>query len=196
MIRVGIDIDGFLTDIATFQLERGKNYFKEIKNPNGYSIRDIFGCSKFQEKMFWIKNMNYYSLKARENASYFTHYLHSIGVEVYIITSRAFSHKNNPIGIFMRHGVRTWLLNNDIYYDTIIYCDEDKVKTIKKYKINYMGEDSPINAKEISKYIPVLLMNAPYNQDLNDKNIYLINNFLDATILFNKLAKIKPQKKK
>lgn len=188
-LRVGIDIDGFLTDIATFQLENGKKYFKEIINPKGYSIQEIFDCSSKQETKFWIKNAKYYLEKPRKNANVFTSYLHGIGAEVYIITSRAHSFKNGPLGAFMRHGVRTWLKNNNIYYDKIVYCSNDKVATIKKYKINYMGEDSPINAQEISKYIPVLLMKAPYNENIKNNNIYPINSFLEAIDIFNKLEK-------
>lgn len=195
-LRFGIDIDGFLTDIATFQLERGKKYFKEVINPSGYSVQEIFACSKKEETKFWAKNLKYYGEKARYHADLFTHYLHELGVEVYIITSRAHASKNTPLGAFMRHGVRSWLLNNKIYYDTIVYCKDDKVETIKKYNINYMGEDSPYNALAIANHIPVFLMKAPYNESIKNKNIHLINDFDDAIKLFNKLEKIKPQKKK
>ena len=59
-MKVGIDIDGFLTDIATFQIVQGKKYFGNIVNRNGYSIREIYNCSKKEEVKFWIKNFKYY----------------------------------------------------------------------------------------------------------------------------------------
>ena len=192
--KVGIDIDGFLTDISTFQLENGVKYFDEVKNPKGYYIRDIFECSKKEETKFWCKNAKYYMQKPRVNADKFTHYLHDIGAEVYIITSRAHTHKNTPVGAVMRHAVRTWLRNNNIYYDKLVFCDEDKIRTIKRFDIDYMGEDSPITSKEISKYIPVLLMSAPYNDDIRNDNIYLINNFNEAIDIFDNV--LKPKKKK
>lgn len=194
-LRVGIDIDGFLTDIATFQLKNGKKYFKEVKNDKGYSIQEIFGCSSLEETKFWCKNAKYYLEKPRENADLFSQFLHSIGAEVYIITSRAHTSKSNPLGAVMRHGVRTWLKNNHIYYDKIVYCARDKVATIKKYNIDYMGEDSPVNAKEIGEHIPVLLMKAPYNEDIKGDNIYLIEDFIDAIDVIRDLEDNKTKKR-
>ena len=50
-MKIGFDVDGVLTDLENYQLEYGKKYFGEDKlvNENGYTIQEIFGCSKEEE---------------------------------------------------------------------------------------------------------------------------------------------------
>ena len=70
-MKIGFDVDGVLTDLENYQLEYGKKYFGEDKlvNENGYTIQEIFGCSKEEEEKFWIKYIWKYCLKEqiREN---------------------------------------------------------------------------------------------------------------------------------
>ena len=141
-MNVGIDIDGFLTDIATFQLEQGLKYFDNIVNRNGYTIREIFNCSKKDEAKFWIKNFKSCFKEVRPQAKEFIEYIRNNGGKVYIITSRALSAKNSILGLFMRSCVKLWLAKNGIKYDGIAFCNEDKTKVIKMYDIEVMGEDS------------------------------------------------------
>ncbi len=190
-MKVGIDIDGFLTDIATFQLTQGMKYFGNIVNKNGYSIREIYNCSKKEEVKFWIKNFKYYFETPRPNAKEFIDYIRSHGGEVYIITSRAFSADNTVLGLFMRKNVKRWLKKYGIKYDGIAFCDEDKTKTIKNLDIEIMGEDSPNNINAISDYVKVICMSAPYNDELEDKNVYRITNFNEGIDVYKKLLKTK-----
>ena len=50
-MRIGLDVDGVLTDLEGYQLKYGKKYFLK-RNPNlkinaaGYDICDIFHCAK------------------------------------------------------------------------------------------------------------------------------------------------------
>ena len=190
-MKVGIDIDGFLTDIATFQLTQGMKYFGNIVNRNGYSIREIYNCSKKEEVKFWIKNFKYYFETPRPNAKEFIDYIRSHGGEVYIITSRAFSADNSMLGLFMRKNVKRWLRKHKIKYDGIAFCDEDKTKTIKKLDIEIMGEDSPKNINDISDYVKVICMSAPYNDEVESDNVYKINNFNEAINVYKDLLKKK-----
>ena len=70
-MKIGFDVDGVLTDLENYQLEYGKKYFGEDKlvNEDGYTIQEIFGCSKEEEEKFWIKYIWKYCLKEqiREN---------------------------------------------------------------------------------------------------------------------------------
>ncbi len=53
-MRIGIDIDGVLTDIEKFQIEYGSKYFYEkginIVNYKGYEITELFGVSLKEDK--------------------------------------------------------------------------------------------------------------------------------------------------
>ena len=53
IVTIGIDVDGVLTDLYTFQKENAipfflKKYDLEVKNPAAYDIKDIFACSDAQ----------------------------------------------------------------------------------------------------------------------------------------------------
>lgn len=194
-MNIGIDIDGFLTDIATFQLIEGKRYFRNIVNPNGYSIRDIYNCSKKDEIKFWTKNIKYYFENARPLAKEFINYLHDNDNKIYIITSRAFTSDNTMLGAFMRHNVKRWLNKNNIYFDEILFCGEDKLDVIKKYNISIMGEDKPKNVIDISNHIPVICMSAPYNNDIKKANVYKISSFDEAFDTYNTIKNTHSKKK-
>ena len=60
-MNIAFDIDGVLWDIEEFQLKYGEKYFAKrglkIINPNGFGIKDTFGCSDHQEKTFWAAYM-------------------------------------------------------------------------------------------------------------------------------------------
>ncbi len=57
-MRIGIDIDGVLTNIEQWQLDMGsKNIFekynKEIENANGYDLKEIFNIEESLDDEFW-----------------------------------------------------------------------------------------------------------------------------------------------
>ena len=185
---VGVDIDGFLTDIYHFQLNKGMNYFNSLDNYQGYSIRDMYNCSRIEEVKFWFNNMDYYLVKPRSYASNFINHIKDNNGKVYIITSRAMTTHKTILGKVMRHYVKKWLDENNIYYDKIIFT-KNKLKYIKKYNINIMGEDSPINANKLCEHTKIILMNSPYNEDVSSDNIYRVNNFKEAINIVNDYVK-------
>lgn len=74
MMRIGIDIDGVLTDIEKFQIEYGSKYFhskgKSIINYKGYETTEIFGLSLKEDDDFWnIAIKDYINEPARNCAS-------------------------------------------------------------------------------------------------------------------------------
>ena len=162
-MKIGVDIDGVLTDIATFQLERGSKYFGKIINKNGYEIRDIFDCSRIKESEFWLKNLDYYKMSARDGSSEFLYYLKNKGFDIYIISAR---------NLLLRKYTNYWLKTNNIYYDKIIYSN-DKLKATKDNNVDIMIEDSPKNLILLSQYIPMICMKTFYNEMIDNSNIYM-----------------------
>ena len=141
-MNIGLDIDGCLTDIENFHLKYGVPFFekkfnKHVVNEYGKSIRQLFDCTSAEEARFWLKHMIKYTIKdpVREGAADFTNWAYENGHKVYIITSRAFSTKENIIGKLARWAVRRWLKKSGIQYEEITFCDEDKLPALKKYNV-------------------------------------------------------------
>ena len=66
-MRIGIDIDGVLTDIEQWQLDTGGKFFskfdKSIVNRDGYEITEIFNVSDELDNQFWNKYLYEYVTK-------------------------------------------------------------------------------------------------------------------------------------
>ena len=172
-MRIGVDIDGTLTDIAKFQIEEGKKFFgREPVNTKVLDVKDMFECSDEEEKAFWKKNYMKYCVlgKMRNGSDKFTKNAHNNDDEIIIITSRKYTDQDTKLGKLMRYTVEQWLKHNGIETDKIIYCNEDKTAAIKDNKIDIMLEDNSKNIEELSKLTKVVCMNTEYNMDYQFTN--------------------------
>lgn len=95
-MNIGLDVDGVLVDVRTFQLREGKRYFEKkfgisIKNPDMFEVQDVFECTKKQREAFWIKYIWKYCLKEpmTDNAAEVVNKLRKEGHKV-IITQAGF----------------------------------------------------------------------------------------------------------
>lgn len=185
-MRIGIDIDGVLTDIEQWQLDYGSKYFYEkyninIKNYKGYETTDIFNVSDEMDEEFWKVYFRDYSVNVepRKFASEVIDKLRSLGNEIYIITAR---------GSFLTHSrdieenqsiVIDWLKRHNINYDKIILSPEDKLEICKQNNIDLMIEDKSRNIELISSEIPVICFHANYNESCNGPNVYRCYSWYD-----------------
>lgn len=188
-MRIGVDVDGVLTNLEEYQLKYGKKYFGEEKlvNPKAYDITDIFGVSKEEREKFWTKYIWKYCLKdePKINSSETIRKLKEDGDKIYIITGRAHTTEENALGKIFRKMLISWLRKNDIPYEDIIFCDEsksasDKFEACKKLNIDVMLEDKAENIEEISKLCDVICFNAAYNEDYKNDKIYRVNTYEEA----------------
>lgn len=181
-MNIGLDIDGVLTDIGDFQIREGEKFFwKKPINENGFTICEMFGCSKKEEDNFWKRNLLKYITKekARKGASDLTKLLHNRGDNIIIITSRVYTDKDTKMGKLMRYIVEHWLKANNIDYDKIVYTSNDKTEAVKNNNIDIMIEDDVNNISHLSKVTKVICMNCNYNKtmDFTDyTRIYSIKN--------------------
>lgn len=176
-MRIGIDIDGVLTDEHKFIIDYGTKYFntegiKYILHNDIYDSPEIFEVTKTQYDGFWRKYLVYYSenISIRPFASEVVKKLKQESNEIYIITSRSFTTYENEYRQQMQNMVKNWLHKNNIVYDGIIFST-NKADICKKMHIDVMIEDKPENILSISKIIPVICYDHPYNNELFDKNI-------------------------
>lgn len=173
-MRIGIDIDGVITNIEQFILDYISKYCVEngIKYTIGESNYDYcktFNITKDQEMDFWYKNLENYAIneKARPFASEIIKKLKEDGHEIYIITARWLSNRNDEQGRRMRKIVKNWLDENEIIYDELVFSKasgERKSEEIIEHKIDLMIEDSPSNINELCNVVPVICYNAGYNK--------------------------------
>ena len=198
-MRIGIDIDGVLTDIEQWQLDVGGKFFsrfnKSVLNKDGYEITKIFNVSDELDSQFWNEYLYEYVTKepSRKYASEVIKKLKDDGNEIYIVTARYLTDRNNEDGEKMRKIVVNWLAEQKIDYDEIIFSPEDKKENCKKYNIDIMIEDKVDNINKISSIIPVICFHAGYNNECKGKNIYRVYNWYEIYNLINggKICKTK-----
>ena len=185
-MRIGIDIDGVLTDYEKWQLDAGSKFFlkynKNIVVPDGYDSDTVFNVTKEMDSAFWKEYLYDYAKNepARKFAGEVIDILKEKGYEIYIITARYLTNKNDELGKQMRDIVKEWLNENRINYDKIIFSPEDKFDICKNNNIDIMIEDKVDNINNISKILPVICFNASYNKSCIGKNIYRVYTWYDV----------------
>lgn len=176
-MRIGIDIDGVLTDEHRFIIDYGTKYLNDegiryTFHQDIYDSPNSFEITKDQYDAFWRKYLVYYSENSliRPFASEVIQKLKQENNEIYIITSRSFTTYENEYQQKMQNIVKKWLAKNNILYDEILFST-NKAEIVKKMNIDVMVEDKPENILVIAKIIPVICYNHPYNEKLADANI-------------------------
>lgn len=196
-MRIGIDIDGVLTDIEQWQLDYGSKFFYEeyglsIKDYKGYETNEIFDVDIKLDDEFWNKYFRDYSInvEARKFANEVIDKLKEDGHEIYIITARGsfLSHSADVMSIEEnRNIVLDWLKRNKIEYDKIIFSPEDKLDICKENDIDIMIEDKPANIENISTQLPVICFHAGYNKNCIGDNIIRCYSWYDIYSKINRM---------
>lgn len=197
-MRIGIDIDGVLTDIEQWQLDYGSKFYfekygKEIQNHEGYETTEIFKVDSKLDDEFWAEYFKDYSINVdvRNLASEVIKKLKKDGNEIYIITARgSFLSYSANIMLFEENKkiVLEWLRKNEIEYDKIIFSPEDKFSICLENNIDVMIEDKPANINKISIRIPVICFHAGYNRNCKGNNIFRCYSWYD---IYSKISSIK-----
>lgn len=195
-MNIGFDVDGVLFNIENYQLVKGKEYFKnkEIKDINGYGIKEVFDTTTKEEIMFWLRHTIDFNknIVAIPGMSDLINSLRNSGNKVYIITSRAMADKPGVLGSFMRKELEESLKRNGIFVDGIIYTDTknmaiSKLDAIKKYNIHIMVDDNKEILDTIKNDTKAICFSTRNNSDYNDKLVSRVNN---ATELSNEIQRI------
>ena len=93
-MNIGIDIDGVLTNMETWQCESASKYMyekynKNIINDKGYDTSEIYGVTKEQDSKWWFDTYSeYMKQKPRDYASEITNKLAEEGNKIFIVTAR------------------------------------------------------------------------------------------------------------
>lgn len=149
-MRIGIDIDGVLTDTLKFKWKYGAKYFGISINDickDTYEIRDIFNVSHEKEIQFVREYFfEYYCSNnyLRPFASQVLNDLHNQNNEIVIITGRT----KEDIATFglcttMRAITENWLKSCDIPYDELYLEISNKPAKAIETKVDCYIEDLP-----------------------------------------------------
>lgn len=188
-MNIGIDVDGVLVDVQSYQLKYGKRYFceklhRDIINPKGYDICDIFDCTREEREKFWIKYIWAYCLKEpmTTGAADYAKKCHEKDHKIYIITGRAHTTEKGITGKLFRWMLRHWLKKNDFYYDDIFYCSEknsaaDKYDVCIENDIDVLIDDKAENLLALMDKITVYCFPAVWNEDNRKLDTYRIKGF-------------------
>ncbi|UWG96972.1 hypothetical protein LPY66_19215 [Dehalobacter sp. DCM] len=209
-MRIGLDIDGTLTDFEKFILDNSSKYMKnkhdlDIININGYDVDEVFdienelikrGCynelasRKNKEILsdFWKKYYLKYCIFTpfRNGAKETIKKLYNEGHEIYIFSSRKNTCDNSLLGKFVRNTTKLQLLINGIIFHKLFLFpnDEEKIAAIRNNNINLMIDDKPKLIEEVSKFTNVFCINTNYNQNCSIRpEVHRINDFIDGNIL-------------
>jgi len=193
IINIGLDADDFIFDTEKYTNERAIEYFMkhfglEVKNPNGYNIKEKFECTEEQQTEFWKSFFLHYSLFAKPRANFLT-MLKALkshpdaDIHFYIVTSK-YKAFDPLIGKIVRAAFETGLEIQGIrpYIDRIIYCSlensvEDKRRACIENNLVIFGDDSAKNILGIKDVTNAICMNTPNNRDIDLGDIPRIDNF-------------------
>lgn len=183
-VKIGIDIDGVITDEDAFLLDYGIKFCFE-KNLNCFVNLNNYESKKFVWDYNTLKGFreSYYDIyvndeKPRRFASEIIRKLKDDGHSIYIITSRHLSTSNSVDGKEMRDKVKYWLDKNDIVYDDI-YFSNDKIVQIKDLNLDIMIEDSPVTIPSFSEFVHIFCFDCRYNRDLDCYNMTRVFSWYD-----------------
>lgn len=198
-MRIGVDVDGVLTGLESYQLKYGKKYFKNVKDidETAYDICDIFHCSQEEREKFWTRYIWKYCLvdSIRQDAKAVIDKLKEDGHEIFILTGRAHTTENNARGKLFRQMLEYWLKKNGVQYDEIYYCSEDKSATekydlCKELGIDVIIEDKKENIDKIKDIADVVCIRTGYNKGVRDEeHVHVTTTLWDAYKIIRQIEK-------
>lgn len=196
-MKIGIDVDGVLTNLQDYQLKYGKKYFKNVTdiNESGYDICDIFHCTRKEREKFWsIYIWKYCLMPNNSKAIDMINRLKAEGHEIHIITGRAHTTEEGILGNIFRKMLIWRLKKDNIPYDSIHFCSEaesevDKVKVCEELGIDVLIDDKKENIEALDNKINLICLDSLYNKNIKANNYIRTYNFSQVYEELEKLAK-------
>ena len=177
-MRIGVDIDGVLNDIAEWHYSCGfkfciENDIKRGFHPEKYMIEEQFELTEEENFKFWKEYIFdlMVSIPTRPYAAKALGLIKELGHEIVILTARDNRFLTNQYENTMNFYVEEWLNKNNIPFDEIIAGPGSKKDKCIKHNIDIMVEDKASNVIKISDVIPVLCFDTPYNLDADKDNV-------------------------
>lgn len=194
-MKIGIDIDGVLTDEHNYIIDNATKYFYQNNIPykvhkSIYDSPRLFDVSDEQYILFW---KNYFldycnNVPTRPYAKEIIDNLKKENNEIIIITARPFTTYENELKEQMQNIAKNWLDKNNIIYDKLIFS-ENKIEEYRKLNIDVMIEDKPSNITSVAQEFDVICYDHPFNKHIKKENIYRCFSWYDIYKQINELKK-------
>jgi len=184
-LKIGLDIDGVVADsFPIFLQELNKYFHKDIRKIDNYNIGEIYGVGWQDIDAFFKAHVEYLFSEPKPMAgavetieSWF-----KAGHEVVYVTAR-------KKGLEEKLTLQ-WLERNAIPYKKTVFAGgETKTAAVREFQLDVFVDDFMSNALEIAALnVPVLLLDAPYNQGKVPKGVIRCYNWNDIQCHIEKLA--------
>ena len=179
-MKIGIDIDNVISKFNEKLLEEYLLHDKSLRNSGVinkkvYIRKGMFDWSKEEEDSFYHNNIERIAknLDIVKDADIYIKKLKEDGHEIYIVSGRDNGEYSDPYNMTV-----DWLKEHKIEYDELIltnaYNSHEKTKICIDNDIDILIDDSARMLLDADKYgIPTLIMDTPYNRDINNlKRVY------------------------
>ena len=172
-----IDIDGTITNLDKLTLS---------SNPCLINTNNTFLNNQIIRKILYLFIL-YYSknYKIREHVAPTINKL-SDTYDIIFLTKRHFANElDTKEGKLIRYLIEELLRINNIKYNNIIYTKGDKLEECIEYQPEFIIEDSPTNVSLLSNFFKVIVIDTPYNRNVEGNNIYRAYNWIDVYNIIN-----------
>ncbi|KMK75982.1 5' nucleotidase, NT5C type [Alkalihalobacillus pseudalcaliphilus] len=180
--RFGLDIDGTVTDPATFipYLNRDFNKTLHLDDLTEYDLTSVLNITtnEFWDWMELNEQNIYLEAKMAADAEETIHEWSQNHTLIYITARR--NH--------LFDATKQWFSNSKLPYDEIeMVGKHDKIEAVRKHNIDIFFEDKHDNAVAIAEEfdIPVILLDTPYNRLAAPKNVIRTYNWQEAKAWVN-----------
>lgn len=168
-MRVGVDIDGVLADSLPLWVGELNRFFNKNKRVEEIRLFDI--CATYEitsnELYKFLDLKGKYLMSEPLPVTGAPYYLSRIkqNHDIYIVTAREKRYE---------HETREWLKRHRLPYNEILLLgSHDKKEACLQRELNVLVEDTLEIGVEVSSVgVPVLLMDAPYNQGKLPRMVY------------------------
>jgi len=161
-MRIGVDIDGVVSDSYPFWLpELNRHFGKNIATIDNYNIHTVYDVPGEEMNEFFVNNAEYLfsNTKPVPGAREGIETLQREGHEIIYITARTTEERDVTL---------RWFKKNEIPYreDHVLFTGlRSKLDLVKVWGIEAFVEDYLVNASMIAAAgVPVFLLDADYNR--------------------------------
>ncbi len=176
-VRIGVDIDGVLADSLSLWINELNSYFKKDKRVEQIRLLDI--CETYEvtplELSVFLARKGRYLMTRPMPITGASQYLGMIKKQhdIYIVTARDERYKQETVD---------WLNKHNLPYDELILLgSHEKKEACLSRNLSVLVEDTlEIGVKVSSAGVPVLLLDAPYNQGALPDLVYRAYSWFDV----------------